>query len=79
MGGSQGVLLVVVDGMSSSPFGGSVARWVVEQHLATDKIAFEAGLAADHALRVYLRQLHEQFHEEFAGEGMEDTGFIAPK
>jgi len=70
--GSQGALLVVADGMSSSPYGGSVAKWIVEQHLANDAIAFADGSDPADELRACLNQLHEQFHKEFSGEGMED-------
>ncbi|MEI6809609.1 MAG: protein phosphatase 2C domain-containing protein [bacterium] len=70
--GDQGMLLVVADGMSSSPYGGSLAKWVVETHLAKDAIAFVEGHNPADDLQSYLKQLHAQFLKEFSGEGMED-------
>ncbi|MEI6972784.1 MAG: protein phosphatase 2C domain-containing protein [bacterium] len=70
--GNQGVLMVVADGMSSSPYGGSVARWLVELHLANDGITFLDGCATADVLRSYLNQLHKHFLKEFSEEGMED-------
>ena len=35
-------LIGVVDGISGSPFGASVARWLVEKHLAVDDVFHSA-------------------------------------
>ena len=72
--GSQGVLLVVADGITSCPFGGSVARWIVERHLAQDSFPFAEGQDPADSLRSYLNQLHKDFYVEFAAPGME--GFL---
>jgi serine/threonine protein phosphatase PrpC len=73
--GDQGAILVVADGITKCPFGGSVARWVVEQHLAKDNIAFADGDPAD-CLHGYLNRLHSQFYAEFSSgpDGFLDSG-----
>mgnify|MGYP001614755403 CR=1 FL=1 len=58
--------------MSSSVFGGSVARWLVEQHIAEDTIAFSEEHNPADDLRAYLNRLHALFCREFSEDGMED-------
>lgn len=74
--GTEAALLVVADGVTTCPFGGSVARWVVERHLAVDTIPFVPGVAPLESLQVYLKDLHAHFYAEFAAgpEGFTDSG-----
>ncbi|MFO7901230.1 MAG: protein phosphatase 2C domain-containing protein [Planctomycetota bacterium] len=59
-------LIAVADGISSCAFGGSVARWVVEQHLSTDEISLPPDVDIETVFRNYLTTLNEQFRAEFA-------------
>ncbi|MFO7904148.1 MAG: protein phosphatase 2C domain-containing protein [Planctomycetota bacterium] len=59
-------LIAVADGISSCAFGGSVARWVVEQHVATDYIPLFPDVGTETVFRNYLATLNEQFRAEFA-------------
>ena len=59
-------LAVVADGISSCPFGGSVARWVVANHLAKDRITVRPGVKTEKLLRDYLIALNERFRDEFS-------------
>jgi len=65
-GGPAIHLLGVVDGVSGTRCGGSVARWLVEQHLAADPIFEETGKDVFDQLLAYLLGLREQFRSEFA-------------
>lgn len=69
--GSQGVLLSVADGISGCPYGGSVARWIVEQHLAKDAVAFPAGRDPADALRAYLEKINAEFYAEANTRGID--------
>ncbi len=59
-------LIAVADGISKCPFGGSVARWLVNQHLAHDDISIPDVEFADLAVHTYLEQLHAEFRVEFS-------------
>ncbi len=59
-------LIAVADGISSCAFGGSVARWVVERHLATDDVPLLPDVDLETVFRNYLATLNEQFRVEFA-------------
>lgn len=65
-GGPDIHLLGVMDGVSGTRCGGSVARWLVEQHLATDPIFEETGKVVFDQFLAYLLGLREQFRSEFA-------------
>lgn len=64
-GGPHIHLLGVVDGVSGTRCGGSVARWLVEQHLATDLIFDDSGKDAFDQFQDYLLGLREKFRSEF--------------
>lgn len=59
-------LAAVADGISSCPFGGSVARWVIAEHLAKDRILVCPGVKTEELLRGYLNSLNEKIREEFS-------------
>ena len=65
-GGPDIHLLGVVDGVSGTRCGGSVARWLVEQHLTADPIFDGSGKDAFEQLHDYLLGLREKFRSEFA-------------
>jgi len=65
-GGPDIHLLVVADGVGGTRFGGSVARWLVEEHLAIDPIFEENGKDVFDQFLAYLLGLREQFRSEFA-------------
>lgn len=68
-------LIAVADGISSCPYGASVARYIVERHLQTDVIFQHNGTPVGDQLRVYLTALHKGFHDEFADmEDMQASG-----
>jgi len=62
----SGLLLAVADGITTSAYGGSVARWVVDRHLAVDDVRIESIQAMGEALRSYLAGLRDTFEKEFA-------------
>ncbi len=64
-GQASGCLIAVVDGVSSSAFGASVARWLADEHLAKDPIADEPAIPLVAAIESYLAGLHREFVEEF--------------
>jgi serine/threonine protein phosphatase PrpC len=71
------VLLVVADGVSQTPNGGSVANWLVEKRLKEDSIEFPPDREPVLSLKNYLENLYIQFKAEFASpeyEGMLDSG-----
>jgi serine/threonine protein phosphatase PrpC len=73
IGDSPGLLLVISDGTTRSPNGGSVANWLVSKHLTEDPIEIPLGQEPVLALRAYLERLYVQFKAEFAApeyEGM---------
>ena len=77
VGDVAGLLLVVADGISRCPSGGSVANWLVANHLAEDPIDFPSGTEPVWALKSYLDHLSVQFRDEFAApefEGMLRSG-----
>ena len=57
-------LIGVADGISQCPYGGSVARYIMEQHLLVDDIFNVAGAPID-ILQQYLKNLHKSFKDEF--------------
>jgi len=65
-GGPDIHLLGVVDGVSGTRCGGSVARWLVEQHLATAPIFVATDKDVFEQFLDYLQGLREQFRSEFA-------------
>lgn len=65
-GGPNFHLLGVVDGVSGSRCGGCVARWLVDQHLATDAIFDGFGREVFAQFHDYLLGLREKFRSEFA-------------
>jgi len=62
----QLALIAVADGVSGCPFGGSVARWLIDRHLQCDGLFAvpKPSLAAQ--LQSYLSALYQQWLEEFA-------------
>ena len=58
-------LIAVADGMGGTPYGGSVARWLIEGHLAVDDLPLEPGRMAS-VFRAYLETLSSQFRSEFS-------------
>ena len=68
-------LLVVADGISSCIYGGSVARFIVERHMAIDEIFHPEGLPIGENLKDYLVDLNNSFHNEFSDmEDMQASG-----
>ena len=68
-------LLVVADGISSCVYGGSVARFIVERHLAVDEIFHPEGQPIGDQLKDYLVALNKSFHNEFSDmEEMQASG-----
>lgn len=65
-GGPDIYLLGAVDGVGGTSCGGSVARWLVDHHLAADPIFEETGTDVFDQLLAYLLGLREQFRSEFA-------------
>ncbi len=63
---SSGLLLVIADGTTRSPNGGSVANWLVEKHLKDDSISFPRGREPALSLQDHLELLYVQFKAEFA-------------
>jgi len=62
-----GIFLIgVADGISSCPFGRSVARWLIEQHLGKDAFGWEPGVSPQEIVRRYLARLNACFRAEFA-------------
>lgn len=61
-----GRLLAVADGITTGAFGGSVARWVVDRHLAKDAITLGETHDTGRAFRDYLGGLYVMFQAEFA-------------
>ncbi|MFZ4395144.1 MAG: hypothetical protein ACOYOU_05890 [Kiritimatiellia bacterium] len=60
-------LIGVADGISRSPFGGSVARWIMRKHLDCDAV-FPTGLNnIGTQFATFVRGLHAQFLREFEG------------
>ena len=57
-------LIAVADGMGGTPYGGSVARWLIENHLEVDELPLEPGRTAS-VFRAYLETLSSQFRAEF--------------
>ena len=77
IGVASGLLLVVADGISQTPNGGSVANWLVEKHLKEDTIDFPPSREPVLSLKDYLDNLNIQFKSEFATpeyEGMLNSG-----
>ena len=63
-GDDEVILLGVSDGISQCSYGGSVARWIIERHLATDEW-FKPGDSIGEALPSYLSALYQTFQAEF--------------
>jgi serine/threonine protein phosphatase PrpC len=59
-------LIAVADGVSQCSFGGSVANYIVERHLARDTIFRQGQGAPAVQLKQYLRQLNDGFYAEFS-------------
>ncbi len=59
-------LIAVADGISSCPFGGSVANWVINEHVAIDSIELAAGVSQESQLRDYLEGLSTEFRKSWA-------------
>ncbi len=60
-------LLGVVDGISGARHGGSVAKWLVEQHLEVDEIFdLDSSESVFEQFHSYLLELREKFRAEFA-------------
>jgi serine/threonine protein phosphatase PrpC len=58
-------IIAVSDGISCCPFGGSVARWIIETHLAADVIGPSAAESVEQVIREYLHGLNAMFRQEF--------------
>jgi serine/threonine protein phosphatase PrpC len=65
IGDTSGLLLVVADGVSQTPNGGSVANWLVEKHLKEDALDFPPALEPVLFLKDYLETLYIHFKAEF--------------
>jgi serine/threonine protein phosphatase PrpC len=63
--GEPTTLIAVADGISQCPYGGSVARYVIDQHLKNDAVLQQDEDPAT-ALPLYLSKLYKGFVEEFA-------------
>jgi len=62
---SKGLSLIgVADGISQCSYGGSVARFIMEQHLTVDEIFISSGSPIE-ILKEYLKNLHNSFEDEF--------------
>lgn len=59
-------LIAVADGISGCPFGASVARWLVDEHLTQDAIPSSPDIDAKAQFQDYLMSLNEQFRSEFS-------------
>jgi hypothetical protein len=59
-------LIAVADGISSCAFGGSVANWLIHEHLAVDPIELHSDTSQEFQLRAYLESLHTLFREAWA-------------
>ena len=59
-------VIAVADGITQCSYGGSVANWVVERHLAKDRIFDARGDFESETMR-YLDGLRDEFLNEFAG------------
>ncbi len=64
--GSPAILLAVADGITTGAYGGSVARYIVDRHLAVDDIEFNDATDALTKLPLYLTRVYETFKTEFA-------------
>ena len=59
-------IIGVADGISQCSFGASVARWIIEKHLAVDAIFKVAGKPIGSQFENYLRELYGIFQNEFS-------------
>jgi hypothetical protein len=59
-------LVAVADGISRCAFGASVARWLIEMHLAEDDLAAFTEEGFGERMRQYLLSLNDLFRKEFA-------------
>ena len=64
--GEAGYLLAVADGITNCAFGGSVAKWVIDRHLAEDRIDFLENEDRANLFRDYLSALYATFQSEFS-------------
>ena len=60
----ESFLIAVADGISSCAFGGSVARWLIDQHLAKDGVSLQGDGDPDVLIWKYLQGLHTLFCDE---------------
>jgi serine/threonine protein phosphatase PrpC len=77
LGGSHGAVLAVADGITSTPYGGSVARWIIERHLARDELPLSGGMEGrlPETMSSYLRDLYRLFQDELSDiDGFLDSG-----
>jgi len=77
IGTAAGLLLVVADGISRCPSGGSVANWLVAKHLQEDILDFSPQTEPALVLKGYLESLKARFSSEFAApeyEGLLRSG-----
>lgn len=58
----------VADGISQTPYGGSVARWLMRKHMEVDPIFPESECDIGRKFVKYLCDLHAQFAREFAAQ-----------
>lgn len=63
---SEVYLIGVADGISRSPYGGSVARWIMRKHLDCDAIFPEGVSNIGMKFMTFVRGLHAQFLTEVA-------------
>jgi serine/threonine protein phosphatase PrpC len=67
--GCQEVQLIgVADGISQTPYGGSVARWLMRKHLEVDSIFSESECDIGREFVKYLCELNTQFSKEFEAQ-----------
>ena len=59
-------IIGVADGISQCSFGASVARWIIEKHLAVDAIFKVAGKPIGSQFENFLRELYGIFQNEFS-------------
>ena len=59
-------IIGVADGISQCSFGGSVARWIIEKHLAVDPVFEVTGKPLATQFENYLRELYGIFQDEFS-------------
>lgn len=61
-------LIGVADGISRCPYGGRVAAYLIDRHLARQRIFNDSGAPLPAQLGDYLANLHTRFYEQFGDD-----------